>query len=144
MMPSGRPRIPPFGLASRERRETSVALTSRPHWFETEEQLVYNGHFESVCDHPLFVFNQDGDCLAAKLSYGGIQHRDGRRDVCAQPIRGDPGGGRATSGNAAWPAQVGERRRGVLDWKLAKCPTGAAGDLKEGRRRTVAPFGKQV
>ncbi len=100
-------------LASRERRETSVALTSTLHWFETDvlaeegnyqglarlnaallqheatrprtrrvtldidssespvhgaqEQSAYNGHFESVCYHPLFVFNQDGDCLAAKL-----------------------------------------------------------------------------
>jgi hypothetical protein len=95
-------------LASRERRETSVALTSTLHWFETEvlteednyqglarlntdvvqreamrrptrrvilgaidvespvhgaqEQSAYNGHFESVCYHPLFVFNQEGDC----------------------------------------------------------------------------------
>ncbi len=100
-------------LASRERRETSVALTSTLHWFETEvlaeernyeglgrlntaliehaatrspasrvtldidssespvhgaqEQSAYNGHFESVCYHPLFVFNPEGDCLAAKL-----------------------------------------------------------------------------
>src|SRR5438132_136795 len=91
-------------LASRERRETSVALTSTLHWFETDvlteernyqglarlntaliqhasarssnlrvtldidssespvhgaqEQSAYNGHFESVCYHPLFVFNQ--------------------------------------------------------------------------------------
>jgi len=100
-------------LASRERRETSIALTSTLHWFETEvlaeernyqglarlntdlvqhdaarplaqrlildidssespvhgaqEQSAYNGHFESVCYHPLFIFNQDGDCLAATL-----------------------------------------------------------------------------
>src|SRR5712692_310029 len=91
-------------LASRERREASVALTSTLHWFETDvlteerncqglarlntaliqhavtrspnwrvtldidssespvhgaqEQSAYNGHFESVCYHPLFVFNQ--------------------------------------------------------------------------------------
>src|SRR5947209_13274237 len=98
-------------LASRERRETSVALTSTVHWFEREvlaernyqglaclntaliqhavtrsapqrvtldidssespvhgaqEQSVYNGHFESVCYHPLFVFNPGGYYLAAK------------------------------------------------------------------------------
>jgi len=87
-------------LASRERRETSVALTSTLHWFETEalaqerhyqwlsrlntdlvqhdaaqpstrrvtldidssespvhgaqELSAYNGHFESVCYHPLW------------------------------------------------------------------------------------------
>jgi len=98
-------------LASRERRESSIALTSTRHWFETEvltaegnyqglarlntelvqheatlpstrrvtldidssespvhgaqEESAYNGHFESVCYHPLFVFNPEGDCLAA-------------------------------------------------------------------------------
>ncbi len=101
-----------------ERRESSVALTSTLHWFETDvlteewnyqglsrlntdlvqhdatlspsrrvtldvdssespvhggqEHSAYTGHFESVCYHPLFVFNQDGDCLAAKLRPGNI------------------------------------------------------------------------
>jgi len=108
-------------LASRERRETSVALTSTLHWFETEvlaeernyqglarlntelvqreatgtrrvtldidssespvhgaqEQSAYNGYFESVCYHPLFVFNQDGDCLAATLRPGNVHSADG-------------------------------------------------------------------
>jgi len=110
-------------LASRERREGSVALTSTLHWFETDvlanernyqglgrlntaliqhaatgspnrrvtldidssespvhgaqEQSAYNGHFESVCYHPLFVFNQDGDCLAATLRPGNVHNADG-------------------------------------------------------------------
>jgi len=114
-------------LASRERRETSVALTSTLHWFETEvlteednyrglarlntgvvqreamrrplrrvildidssespvhgaqEQSAYNGHFESVCYHPLFVFNQQGDCLAAKLRPGNVPSASGWEDV---------------------------------------------------------------
>jgi hypothetical protein len=114
-------------LASRERRETSVALTSTLHWFETEvlteednyqglarlntdvvqreamrrpprrvildidssespvhgaqEQSAYNGHFESVCYHPLFVFNQKGDCLAAKLRPGNVPSASGWEEV---------------------------------------------------------------
>jgi hypothetical protein len=110
-------------LASRERREMSVALTSTLHWFETDvlaeegnyqglahlnaelvqrattqsstwrvtldidssespvhgaqEQSAYNGHFESVCYHPLFVFNQHGDCLAATLRPGNVHRADG-------------------------------------------------------------------
>ena len=114
-------------LASRERHETSVALTSRLHWFETEvladernyqglarlntdlvqheaarplarrlildidssespvhgaqEQSAYNGHFESVCYHPLFVFNQNGDCLAATLRPGNVHSADGWEEV---------------------------------------------------------------
>ncbi len=31
-----------------------------------------NGHFESVCYHPLFLFNHCGDCLAAKLRSGNV------------------------------------------------------------------------
>jgi hypothetical protein len=38
----------------------------------TQEQSAYNGHFESVCYHPLFVFNPESDCLAAKLRPGNI------------------------------------------------------------------------
>jgi hypothetical protein len=115
-------------LTSRERRETSVALTSTLHWFETDvlagernyqgltrlnadlvhhaaarslsrrvildidssespvhgtqEQSAYNGHFESVCYHPLFVFNPEGDCLVAKL----------RRATSTAPRDGKTGG----------------------------------------------------
>jgi len=114
-------------LASRERRETSVALTSTLQWFETEvlaeernfqglarlnadlvqheairpptrrvtldidssespvhgaqEQSAYNGHFESVCYHPLFVFNQDGDCLAATLRSGNVPSAKGWEEM---------------------------------------------------------------
>lgn len=114
-------------LASRERRKTSVALTSTLHWFETDvltedrnyqelarlntaliqhpaarsatqrvtldidssvspvhgaqEQSAYNGHFESVCYHPLFVFNPKGDCLATKLRPGNVHSADGWDEV---------------------------------------------------------------
>jgi hypothetical protein len=42
----------------------------------TQEQSAYNGHFESVCYHPLFVFNQTGDCLAATLRPGNVHSAD--------------------------------------------------------------------
>src|SRR5262245_59322624 len=113
--------------ASRERRDTSVALTSTLHWFETEvlaeernykgltrlnadliqhvaarspsrrvtldidssespvhgtqEHSAYNGHFESLCYHPLFVFNPAGDCLAAKLRPGNVHSAEGWDEV---------------------------------------------------------------
>ena len=35
-----------------------------------QEGSAYNGHFETVCYHPLFLFNDHGDCLAAKLRPG--------------------------------------------------------------------------
>jgi DDE family transposase len=104
-------------LASRERRETSVALTSTLHWFETEvlaEERNYqrlarlnaaliqptgtrlatqrvaldiessenpvHGHkssppttaTSSPSAIPLFVFNPEGDCVAAKLRPGNV------------------------------------------------------------------------
>src|SRR6266545_4744720 len=127
-------------LASRERRATSVALTSTLHWFETDvlaeeqnyhgltrvnadliqhvaarspsrrvtldidssespvhgtqEQSAYNGHFESVCYHPLFVFNREGDCLAAKLRPGNVHSAGGWDEVLLPLIEGIAGAGR--------------------------------------------------
>jgi hypothetical protein len=40
-----------------------------------QEGSAYNGYFESVCYHPLFQSNDDGDCPAAKLRSGNVQQR---------------------------------------------------------------------
>ena len=37
-----------------------------------QEGSAYNGHFESICYHPLLLFNQHGDCLATKLRAGNV------------------------------------------------------------------------
>ena len=37
-----------------------------------QENSAYNGHFESMCYHPLLLFNREGDCLAAKLRPGNV------------------------------------------------------------------------
>ena len=37
-----------------------------------QEGAAYNGHFECFCYHPLFLFNQFGDCQAAKLRSGNV------------------------------------------------------------------------
>ncbi len=37
-----------------------------------QENSAYNGHFESMCYHPLLLFNRDGNCLAAKLRPGNV------------------------------------------------------------------------
>jgi hypothetical protein len=37
-----------------------------------QEGSAYNGPVESVCYHPLLLFNQHGDCLAAKLRSGNV------------------------------------------------------------------------
>jgi len=33
--------------------------------YSQQEGSAYNGHFESVCYHPLLLFNGEGDCLPA-------------------------------------------------------------------------------
>jgi len=47
----------------------------------TQEQSAHNGHFESVCYHPLFVFNSEGDCLATKLRPGNVHSAEGWDEV---------------------------------------------------------------
>ena len=41
-----------------------------------QEGGAYNGHFESVCYHPLFLFTDHGDCVAAKLRRGNVSSAD--------------------------------------------------------------------
>ena len=48
-----------------------------------QEGASYNGHFGSTCYHPLFVFNQFGDCEGAKLRAGNVHSAHRWRDVLA-------------------------------------------------------------
>ncbi len=50
-----------------------------------QEGSAYNGHFCSRCYHPLFVFNQLGDCEGAVLRPGNVHSADGWRDLL-EPI----------------------------------------------------------
>jgi hypothetical protein len=36
-----------------------------------QEQSAYNGYLESTCYHPLLLFNEEGDCLAANPAGAG-------------------------------------------------------------------------
>ena len=46
-----------------------------------QEHSAYNGHFESVCDHPLLLFNSEGDCLAARLRPDNVHSAEDWEDV---------------------------------------------------------------
>ena len=46
-----------------------------------QEGASYNGHFGSTCYHPLFVFNQFGDCGGAMLRAGNVHSAHRWRDV---------------------------------------------------------------
>jgi len=51
-----------------------------------QERSDYNGHFESVCYHPLLLFNREGDCLAAKLRPGNVHSADGWEEILLPEI----------------------------------------------------------
>jgi hypothetical protein len=51
-----------------------------------QEQSAYNGYFGSVCYHPLFLFNRQGDCLAAKLRPGNVHSAEGWEELLLPEI----------------------------------------------------------
>ena len=51
-----------------------------------QEGSAYNGHFESVCYHPLFLFNEHGDCLGATLRPGNVHSADDWGDLLVPEI----------------------------------------------------------
>jgi hypothetical protein len=51
----------------------------------SQEGARYNGHFECVCFHPIFCFNQYGDCEGAMLREGNVSSADRWRDLL-EPI----------------------------------------------------------
>jgi len=53
-----------------------------------QEGAAYNGHFECVCYHPLFLFNQFGDCEAAKLRAGNVHSADDWQEVLEPVVKG--------------------------------------------------------
>ena len=52
-----------------------------------QEGAAYNGHFQSVCYHPLFLFNQFGDCEGALLRPGNVHSADPWREVLEPPLQ---------------------------------------------------------
>ncbi len=50
-----------------------------------QEGAAYNGHFETVCYHPLFLSNEFGDCEGAMLRPGNVHSAERWRQVL-EPI----------------------------------------------------------
>jgi hypothetical protein len=46
-----------------------------------QEGAAYNGHFGCVCYHPLFCFNQVGDCEGAKLRAGNVHSAEDWQEI---------------------------------------------------------------
>ena len=51
-----------------------------------QEHSAYNGHFESMCYHPLLLFNSQGDCLAAKLRPGNVHSAEDWKELLLPEI----------------------------------------------------------
>jgi len=46
-----------------------------------QEGATYNGHFATVCYHPLFLFNEFGDCEGAMLRSGNVHSAERWRQI---------------------------------------------------------------
>lgn len=69
----------------RHRRVILDMDSSESPVYGEQEEAAYNGHFGSLCYHPLFVFNQFGDCEGAKLRPGNVHSAHEWKDVL-EPI----------------------------------------------------------
>ena len=67
-----------------------------------EPGTVHNGHFESVCYHPLFLFSDDGDCLAAKLRPGNVHSADDWDELLVPEIERQLAEGKRVKQAAHW------------------------------------------
>jgi hypothetical protein len=52
-----------------------------------QEEASYNGHFGSTCYHPVFLFNQFGDCEGALLHPGNVHSADRWREVLEPSVQ---------------------------------------------------------
>jgi len=57
---------------TRHRRIILDMDSSESPVYGEHEGAAYNGHFETVCYNPLFLFNEFGDCEGAMLRPGNV------------------------------------------------------------------------
>ena len=84
-----------------------------------QEGSAYNGHFESVCYHPLLLCNQHGDCWAAKLRPGNVHSAEDWDELLLPEIKRQQTEGKqitfradATFAKPGSPRRSGERKNG--------------------------------
>ena len=86
-----------------------------------QEGSAYNGHFESVCYHPLFLFNDQGDCQAASLRPGNVPSADetGTTSSCRRLTDSRERGGAWRSGRTRRsPGRRSTRRSSNATWTM--------------------------
>jgi len=112
-------------LDSGSRTVLDMDSTEIPVYGE-QEQSAYNGHFESVCYHPLLLFNRDGDCLAAKLRPGNVHSAECWEELLLPEIERQQKLGKEVvfRADAAFVILAGAERRSVA--KLGILSDGSA------------------
>jgi hypothetical protein len=104
-----------------------------------QEGSAYNGHFESLGYHPLFLFNEHGDCLAATLRPGHVhsaedwdcllvpelerQPAEGKRVAFRAVRRRDAANARHDGGGPSRHARFANREQ-LWVRRPARCPEG--------------------
>ena len=81
-------------LATRADRVVLDMDSSESPVHGAQEGSAYNGHFATVCYHPLFLFNDQGDCLAASLRPGNVPSADDWDDLLVPEIDRQQAAGR--------------------------------------------------
>ena len=76
-----------------------------------QEGSAYNGHFASVCYHPLFLFNEHGDCVAATLRPGNVHSADDWADLLLPEIERQHAEGTRVAFRADATREAGDLRR---------------------------------
>ena len=89
---------------------------------------MWNGHFQSKCLHPLFVFNQYGDLERSVLRPGNVHSADGWEGVL-KPVL-------ARYSQKARPSIIRRRFRGDAAFDGASNPAKAASAWRLRTRRT--------
>ena len=81
-------------LATRADRVVLDMDSSESPVHGAQEGSAYNGPFATVCYHPLFLFNDQGDCLAASLRPGNVPSADDWDDLLVPEIDRQQAAGR--------------------------------------------------
>ena len=68
-------------MRTRHRRIILDMDSSESPVYGEQEGAAYNGHFQCVCYHPLFCFNQFGDCEGAMLRPGNVHSAERWREI---------------------------------------------------------------
>ena len=88
-----------------------------------QEGSAYNGHFGSTCFHPLFCFNQWGDCEGVLLRPGNVHSADRWKELRIQSFSGTRA---RISGNTFVAMRPSPNQRFMNTWRgTASCmPSG--------------------